>query len=140
RIPTRVGECNGCGLCCRTLVLQIPRDNAVRRTPIGIQVPLPLFPNPELLKFYRARGLRVGPGTVDVPVPPDAPVEISRRDGYLVARVGHTCPQLTADGRCKIHDTSEYPRACAVFPRTPEDLVDVAERCGYRFEGETALG
>lgn len=134
---TRVGECNGCSLCCRTLLIPVPRPEALRRTPLGIQVPLPLLPSPDLVQFYRARGVRIDSRTLEVPLAPNTPVEVMQRDRFLVARIQQTCPQLTADGRCKIHGTADYPRACAVFPRAPEDLLDVADQCGYAFrEGE----
>jgi hypothetical protein len=51
----------------------------------------------------------------------------------MVVRVPHVCAQLDKRGRCRIHGKPEYPKACVVFPRAPEDLTDVAEECSYRF-------
>jgi hypothetical protein len=129
----RVGECSQCSLCCRILLLPIPHPSAVQRTPLGIRAPLPIVVNPDLLHFYRTRGLGVGAESVEVPLPPSAPVRLGRQGKTLVARVPHVCAQLDPRGRCKIHGTPDYPRACAVFPRTPDDLLDVADECTYRF-------
>ncbi len=134
----RVGECCGCSLCCRRLVIPIPHPGAVQRTPLGIRVPLPVVVNPDLAHFYRTRGLAVRPDSVEVPLPGGAPVQLGRQGSQLVVRVPHVCAQLDKHGRCKIHGTPDYPKACAVFPRVPEDLLDVADECSYRFEGETA--
>ena len=132
----RVGDCCQCGLCCRLLALPIPRESAVQRTFLGIRVPLPLRLDPDVACFYRARGLAVGPSSVEVPLPPNAPVRIGRQGTVLVARVPHVCAQLDGRGRCRLHGTLDYPKACAVFPRAPEDLIDVTKECSYRFEEE----
>jgi hypothetical protein len=87
----------------------------------------------DVVQFYRARGLAVGPTAVEVPLPPGAPVRVGRQGQALVVRVPHVCAQLDRRGRCRIHGTPEYPKACAVFPRAPEDLADVAEQCSYHF-------
>ena len=137
---TRVGDCNGCSLCCRLLVLPIPRREALKRTPLGIQVPLPLLPSPDLLQFYRARGAAIGSRTLEVPLAANSAVDLVQRGRYLVARISHTCPQLTEDGQCKIHDTDDYPRACAQFPRSPDDLQDVADQCSYSFPDDAPDG
>ncbi|MGH2459382.1 MAG: hypothetical protein ACRDIY_11005, partial [Chloroflexota bacterium] len=118
----RVGECCRCTLCCRLLVIPIPHPGAVRRTPLGIQVPLPVIVDPDLAHFYRTRGLAVRQGSVEVPLPDGASVRLGHQGKQLVARVTHVCAQLDEQGRCKIHDTDDYPKACAVFPRQPEDL------------------
>lgn len=132
----RVGECCGCSLCCRQLALPIPNASAVQRTTLGIRVPLPILVNPEALRFYRARGLAVGPTSVEVPLPPGASVRVGRQGNTLVARMPHVCAQLDDRGRCRLHGTPEYPLACAVYPRAPEDLIGVAEQCSYHFEEE----
>jgi hypothetical protein len=129
----RVGECCQCSLCCRLLIVPVPHPGAVQRTSLGIRVPLPIVVNPDLWHFYRVRGLGVGDGSVEVPLPANAPVRLGRQGKTLVVRVPHVCAQLDRQGRCKIHGKPEYPRACAVFPRTPDDLLDVAEECSYQF-------
>jgi|GEM_PF-2700629 len=129
----RVGACNGCSLCCRTLVIPVPRPDAAKRSPIGVSFPLPLFPSRDLIHFYRARGLRVTANAVEVPLPPEASVELTNRGPRLVARMPHICPQLATDGRCRIHNSPEFPRACSSFPRHPEDILDVAQECSYQF-------
>ena len=133
----RLGECNGCGLCCRTLIVPVPHRSAAQRTPIGVRIPLPLFPSPDLLHFYQVRGLRVDSKAVEVPLAADTTVEFVSRGSRLVARMAHTCPQLTTDGRCRIHGSPNFPRACSSFPRTPEDLLEVAEQCSYRFVSDS---
>jgi len=134
----RVGECCGCSLCCRLLIIPIPRPGAVQRTPLGIRVPLPVVVDPDLASFYRTRGLAVRPGSVEVPLPDDAPVKLGHQGKQLVARVPHVCAQLDKRGHCKIHGTVDYPKACAVFPRRPEDLLDVADECSYHFVEEAS--
>lgn len=129
----RVGDCCQCSLCCRRLNVPTPSAGAVQRTPLGIRVPLPIVVHPDLLHFYRARGLGIRDGSVEVPLPPNAPIQLGRQGKTLVVRVPHVCPQLDERGRCRIHDTPEFPKACALFPRTPDDLLDVVEKCSYVF-------
>jgi hypothetical protein len=129
----RVGDCCQCSLCCRSLALPIPHPDAARRTPLGLRVPLPLVLNPDVAHFYRMRGLRLTADSVEVPLPVNAPAAVGRLGAFLVVRVPHVCAQLDRNGRCRVHGTKEYPRACAEFPRTPADLADVAEQCSYHF-------
>lgn len=129
----RVGECCQCSLCCRRLILRIPHPGAVQPTSLGIRVPLPIVVDPDLRHFYEMRGLAVGSTSVEVPLPANATVTIGRQGAAHVVRVSHICAQLDEQGRCAIHGTPEYPRACAVFPRGPADLLDVAEECSYQF-------
>jgi len=129
----RLGECCGCSLCCRLLIVPIPHPGAVQRTQLGVRLPLPIVVNPDVLHFYRARGLGISRESVEVPLPANAPIQLGRQGKTLVVRLPHVCAQLDERGRCKVHGTPEYPKACAVFPRTPDDLLDVAEECSYQF-------
>jgi hypothetical protein len=134
----RLGDCCQCSLCCRSLALPIPNPGAARRTSLGLRVPLPIVVNPDVRHFYRMRGLRLAEDSVEVPLPPNAPAVVGHLGKFLVVRVPHVCAQLDQRGRCRVHGTPDYPKACAEFPRTPADLVDVAEQCSYHFvEGET---
>jgi hypothetical protein len=108
----------------------------VHRTSLGVRVPLPIAVDPDALHFYRMRGLGIRADSVEIPLPPNATVQIGRHGKLHVARVPHVCAQLDDRGRCKVHGTSEYPKACAQFPRTPEDLQDVAAECSYHFVEE----
>jgi hypothetical protein len=100
-------------------------------------VPLPLVLNPDVEHFYRMRGLRLTADSVEVPLPANAPAVVGHLGRFLVVRVPHVCAQLDKNGRCQAHGTKDYPRACAEFPRSPVDLVDVAEQCSYHFIEDT---
>jgi Fe-S-cluster containining protein len=43
-----------------------------------------------------------------------------------------TCSELTADKRCRVHDSPEKPLICNRFPETKEDIEDI-KSCGFRF-------
>jgi len=46
------------------------------------------------------------------------------------------CPNITIDGRCKLHGTKKQSKVCDMFPMVHTDVVYkyVKEFCGYRFE------
>lgn len=45
------------------------------------------------------------------------------------------CPQITIDGKCKLHNKKDQPYICDAFPMVPSDTVYkyVNKYCGYKF-------
>jgi hypothetical protein len=44
------------------------------------------------------------------------------------------CANLTGDGKCKIHDSPDFPKLCKRFPSDAMNWM-IPEKCGYRRRG-----
>ncbi len=102
---TRQGECHQCGECCRTVNITAVRDETLRQ-----------HGNLKELALYLSyRGIRVVGENVE--------------KNQLHYAIDIPCSELTADNRCRVHNTPEKPLICYRYPWEPDDI----EQCGYRF-------
>jgi Fe-S-cluster containining protein len=104
----REGECHSCGECCQTVNMTVVRDVTLRQ-----------HGNLEELQSYLSyRGIRV--------------VGDDEKRNQLYYTMDVPCSELTADNRCRVHDSPEKPLICNRFPETKEDIEDI-KSCGFRF-------
>ena len=63
------------------------------------------------------------------------PIKIIKQKKVFTAIIPFHCPEITIDGKCKIHGTNRQSYICQHFPMTPEDSVYcyVKDVCGYKF-------
>jgi Fe-S-cluster containining protein len=138
-----IGSCNGCGLCCKTLVLPVPNETCVRRDYDLLLVPrLKDYPA-RTVEYFKARGIVLGARSVIVPIDPleRTPFRYGHyRDG-LVVFIKHRCPLLGLENECTVHGTLLQPRVCREYPTVLDDLEIVRSECGYQLvEVEDVVG
>ncbi len=104
----RTGECHSCGECCKVVNITVVRDTTIQQ-----------HGSLKELKLYLSyRGIRV--------VGEDKP------GNQLHYSMDVACSELTADNRCRVHDSPLKPLICLRFPSSKEDVEDIAN-CGYSF-------
>ncbi|MDH5682686.1 MAG: YkgJ family cysteine cluster protein [Spirochaetota bacterium] len=102
----RVGECDLCGDCCRTLSITASLSNALKQHRSLDEIKL----------YYSHRNIRVA-GT-------------NPEKDYLFIEIDLPCGQLDEKGHCKIHsERDKLPFLCQNYPTAPDDI----ENCGYQF-------
>ena len=104
----REGECHSCGECCQTVNMTVVRDVTLRQHG-NLE---------ELQSYFSYRGIRV--------------VGDDEKRNQLYYTMDVPCSELTADKRCRLHDSPEKPLICNRFPETKEDIEDI-KSCGFRF-------
>ena len=105
----RHGECHSCGECCKTVNMTVVRD-----------VTLQQHGSLKELELYLSyRGIRV--------------VGSDEKRNQLYYSMDVPCTRLTADNRCRVHNSPSKPLICHRFPSSKEDIEDIPD-CGYSFE------
>jgi len=104
----RHGECVSCGECCQKI-----RISAYLKHSLNQHRTLD-----ELVKYYSYRGITV--------------TEVNEKENYINYEVPIPCNQLTADNKCKAHETGEKPFICERYPWYDDNI----ESCGYSFVKE----
>lgn len=106
-MPERKGECVSCGECCQR----------VRITSVYSHLVANHGSIDEARIYYSYRGIRLA----------EALPAIDR----VMLEIDIPCSQLTADNKCRLHETPEQkPLICHKYPWFKDDI----EGCGYRFE------
>ena len=59
-------------------------------------------------------------------------VEIYKQGDRLIAKIPLKCNELAEDKSCKVFGTSSRPTMCSHYPRTSNELEEVADVCSYK--------
>lgn len=118
-----MGECNGCGACCRTILLD--------QAPDEIQ---------QMATLTRVLGIPSDHQFVAEHWRPLTRGEAMERTPFYVSRLPadahfYTCERLGADGRCSAYD--ERPLVCRGYPwydEPPRRMPLADPECGYRVD------
>jgi len=117
------GECNGCGACCRVLVLEQSPDDVQRMAALTRVLGIPsdhAFAAEHWRPLTREEAMRRNPFYASRLSP----------DAYL-----YTCDRLGDDGRCTAYE--ERPLVCrgyAWYGQPPREMPLADEECGYRVD------
>jgi len=63
------------------------------------------------------------------------PIKTFKHYGKTMMVSSFHCPNITTNGKCKLHNKKEQSATCDMFPMTPDDSVHyyLKEFCGYKF-------
>src|SRR5438093_10170493 len=114
------GSCNGCGACCRVIVLEQSPEEVRQMAALTRVLGIPSdhsFAAAHWQPITRAEAMRQNPFYTSR-LPPDAHL--------------YTCDRLAADGRCTAYE--ERPLVCRGYPwydQPPRPMPLADEHCGY---------
>jgi len=124
-----MGECNGCGACCRVLMLEQSPEEIQRMATLTRILGIPSD------HVFAAANWR-----------PLTRAEALERNPFYVSRLGpdvhfYSCDRLGSDGRCTVYE--ERPLVCRGYPwydAPPRDMPLPDPDCGYGVDRPSAAG